>query len=348
MRSPRTAGLRLGLEHLESRDLMAGNVMVSANSQVLEITGDAADNSIVVTFNAQTNKYEVYGSPTSGGNTTINGFDTSINGNVQSFANIKHVRIRLNDGNDRVEFGTAANPSVNINGWLNIQMGKGDDTVVLGKAGNAPGGSSPLAMAVNVASHVAIFTDVGNDVIQMANFHTDGNLNVNMGAGDDDFLTPTTATLDGQASPTNFPVRVDGNFALQMGAGADEVEIDNIIVGGDLRIRDASGISSIDLRHASAGRTVEVATGAQADEILLDSVTSKYVTINSGSGNDQVTLRRLNVRRLGVSLQAGNDRLTLGHVDVGQVTLLDGGSGKDLTVNEGNNQLRGKISRSFG
>jgi hypothetical protein len=352
MRSPRnskqrSAGKRLGLEQLETRNLMAGNVMVNANSQVLEIVGDAAANSIAVTFNAQTNKFEVHGLATTDGNTTINGFNTSLGGNTQSFANVKHVRVRLNAGDDQVTLGTAANPNVDINGWLNIQMGAGNDTVIAGQAGNAPGGVDPLALSVDVASHVAVYTDIGNDVVKMANFHTDGNLTVNTGAGDDKFFMPTAFIPTGGTAATNFPVAVDGNFGLQTGAGNDEVVIANLTASGDLRIRDTSGISAIDLRSSYAGRTVEVQTGAQADEILLDGVTSRFVTVNTGSGNDIATLRHVNARRLGVSLQAGNDKLTLGSVDVSQYTLLDGGAGNDLLVNETGNQLRGKIARSF-
>jgi len=336
------------MEKLETRDLMAGNVTAAVRGGVLEITGDAVDNGIAVAYNATTQRFEVTGLATTGGATKINGFDTSVTGNVQSFSGVTHVRIRTNAGDDLVQLGTAANPNLDINGWLNIQTGAGNDTVIAGQAGGAAGGTGPVAMSVDVASHVSIFTDIGNDVIKLANFHTDRNLTINMAAGDDKFLMPTSVVLGGATSPTNFPVRVDGNFGLQMAAGNDEVEVLNLVAEGDLRIRDTSGISSIDVRGVSSGRTVEVSTWSQNDEILMDGVTAKYVAVSSGHGNDTVVLRNVSTRRLGVGLNNGNDKLTLGAVDVSQATLLDGSSGNDVLVLEAGNQLRGKIAKSFG
>ena len=348
MRSSRSAGKRLGIEKLENRDLMAGNVTASVRGGILEIMGDTVDNGVAVAYNATTQKFEVSGLATAGGATKINGFDTSVTGNVQSFGGVTHVRVRTGAGDDLVQLGTAANPNVDINGWLNIQTGAGNDTVIAGQAGGAVGGVDAVAMSVDVASHVAIYTDIGNDVIKLANFHTDRNMTINMAAGDDKFHMPTSVTLTGATSPTNFPVRVDGNFGLQMAAGQDEAEVLNLIAGGDLRIRDSSGVANIDVRSVSAGRTVEVSTWSQNDDILLDGVTAKYVAVSSGHGNDTVVLRNVSTRRLAVSLKSGNDKLTLGGVDVSQATWLDGSSGKDVLVQEAGNQLRGRIARSFG
>ena len=111
---------RLGVEALELRAMMTGNVtaVVEANGS-LRISGDTADNGIVITQTA-TNTFQVAGDAT----TTINGQTLGtpavLSGVTKSF------KIEMNSGNDSV---TIQNLTVPKN--LKLEGNAGDDTLLV-------------------------------------------------------------------------------------------------------------------------------------------------------------------------------------------------------------------------
>ena len=100
---------RLGIERLENRELMAGNVTAAVQGGFLVVTGDTADNGVTIDYIQATNSYQVIGTTPSGGTaTTINGLDTSVPANAQIFTNVtKGLKVTLNAGNDNLVFGAA-------------------------------------------------------------------------------------------------------------------------------------------------------------------------------------------------------------------------------------------------
>lgn len=120
----RPAGL--GVESLEGRAVMAGDVAVSVEIGDLVITGDANGNGVqVAQINATT--FSVMGTD-NGGRTTVNGA-----GAAQVFANVTgNIRVNLKGGDDVFRIGGESDASrMVLPGSLSIGGGAGHDTVAV-------------------------------------------------------------------------------------------------------------------------------------------------------------------------------------------------------------------------
>ncbi|HVV98945.1 MAG TPA: hypothetical protein VHB77_01325, partial [Planctomycetaceae bacterium] len=143
---------RLGLESLEDRRLLAGDITASLAAGSLTLVGGSADDSLVIT-------------QSSTGDLVVTGLNgTTINGKTEYTAKVLHnLTIRTNDGNDSITIQGAAIP-----GDLTINTGNGDDTVVL--AGQTV---TPDPAAEQTEEEEVIPTSVGR------------NLSIVMGSGQD-------------------------------------------------------------------------------------------------------------------------------------------------------------------
>src|ERR1043165_5644908 len=112
---------RLGMERLESRVVLDGNVHAFVSGGNLHITGDSSDNDIVITQTGA-NTFQI-DSGTSA--TTING------GAGPVTLTAKHNAIlNMGAGNDTVHFdGTSG--AINVHGRLTANMGAGDDQLLM-------------------------------------------------------------------------------------------------------------------------------------------------------------------------------------------------------------------------
>src|SRR5205085_1142898 len=123
---------RLGMESLEGRQMMAGNVLVSVNSLGdLLITGDNQDNNVQIFQSVQQGavipgKFLVTGAQNT--NTLINGQAAA-----QYFENVTHdIKIDLKDGLDRVKVGDGLSSNHFVAPHdLVIDMGAGKDGVLI-------------------------------------------------------------------------------------------------------------------------------------------------------------------------------------------------------------------------
>src|SRR5262245_52079562 len=116
---------KLGLEQFESRQLLAGNVMVSVSSGDLFLTGDAAANGVQISQardsqgNPIPGSYLISGQAAGNAATTINGHQGAI------VSGITHdVQINLGAGDDLLTTGQS--PGRNLfAGDLNVNLGEG-------------------------------------------------------------------------------------------------------------------------------------------------------------------------------------------------------------------------------
>ena len=81
----------IAFEQLESRELMAGNVVASVQGNMLLLWGDGEANGVTLTYNAGSKKYQVTGKDAGGSPTTINGLDTAQAGNTVELGGAKTV-----------------------------------------------------------------------------------------------------------------------------------------------------------------------------------------------------------------------------------------------------------------
>src|SRR5262245_27198229 len=127
---PRTAR-RLGLENLESRQLLAGDVTVSVSGGDLTITGDGAANGVLM-FQLGDGQYRIAGVRQVGAATRIR-----LGNSTASYQTVTGVTddvvINLQGGNDRVT--VTHNPGFSLYSTLpddlTIYTGSGDDVVRL-------------------------------------------------------------------------------------------------------------------------------------------------------------------------------------------------------------------------
>ncbi|MFM7056581.1 MAG: hypothetical protein ACKO2P_06625, partial [Planctomycetota bacterium] len=262
---------RRTVEHLESRELLAGNVLVQLQNGNAVITGDSA-----------ANQFEITGGLNS---ILVRGLDgTTINGGTATFTLAStatfggSLLISLGQGNDRLSIGA----DVSLAG-VRILGEAGDDTVSIASStinGNlvidAGDGSNTITLLNSrLKSHVAL-SSAGPSLTSLRGGRIDGRLNVDTAAGDDQVSVDAT-TISGKAS---FQVRT----------GNDVVALRNATLNGELYI--------------DAGRGDDVV-------FVDGSTVARRSAIWMREGNDNLKIQgnsRFN-RRLLVGAVLGSDRV---------------------------------------
>jgi hypothetical protein len=338
---------KLTVERLERRELMAGDVTAHVEGQMLIILGDDTDNGVVLTYDSTAHSYHVSGSDAGGSPTTINGVDTSQPGNDQTFINVQSVHVGLVGGNDHFEVGSPTAVDTVIAKWLAVEMGDGDDTVTLGVAGNAAGGSVPIARSLDTGTSVKVELGAGNDHLSMANAKIGLDLNVFGGDGDDHVDFDTEFTPTGASSPTLFPAQIQRNVLISLGGGADELTLKHTAVQNNLTILDGAGVATIDLFNVGVKKRIDINTAGDGDNIDLQLIRAKQMTINTNGGVDHVELNTVVLTTLNVKLGSERDHLRLVRTKTSLFAHLNG-DGSGAVLSGFGNSLRGLWRRNFG
>lgn len=275
----------LGLEPLESRSLMAGNVLVNLNAALSrwELIGDGMSNDVQVQSSAA-GGLEAVGL----NGTTLNGAAVAVqlgtvddlfaslgNGddrlgitNANGVNDLRNLSVTTGQGADTVEITEAyVRGSVNLNtgpgddlvdahlqirGNLNIVTGAGNDVVdVRGNTGLALLANSQIdpeyvfagGGGIGGGSLVNIDLGIGHDKL-IFNNGVDGNLRINLGAGDD------VATI--------WSTQVAGSTLFRGEAGADECSVENTDFSGPAAFRMGDGDDTLTIDNG----TYVLSTGA--------------------------------------------------------------------------------------
>lgn len=347
---------RLGIERLEERSLMAGNVTAAVQGGFLVITGDTADNGITVDYIQATKSYQVIGTtPTGGTATTINGLDTTVPANAQIFANVtKGLKINTGSGNDLLVFGAATSSTFVVVGTVEIDTGFGNDTVNIGRNGNAAGGADPIENEVNVGKSMTIKLGGGNDTLTMTNttvfnalvIHADNNNpSVPGNDGSDSITFPTTFTPTG-GTLQNFPVTVGGKTTILLGGNVDSLNMLNFTSNKGMLIGDNGGNLNLDIVDSRVGGELKLQkTGGAANTIDLDNVIAGTVRLNTGNGVDTVTIRDSLFERMYIDTAGERDFITIGNTRVRKLGLIEGGRDKANLTQEAGNNLKAVVKR---
>ncbi len=347
---------RLSVEKLEDRSLMAGNVTAVVTGGLLVITGDTADNGVTIDYNQTTNAYSVIGTtPTGSTATTINSLDTSVVANAQIFTTVtKGIRIAMNAGNDNVAFGSVTSTSFVVDGFVDIDMGAGNDTLTIGRNGNAVGGVAPLENEVNIGASLAIKLGAGNDTLDITNttitrdlvVHGDVNKPINLASdGNDTIRFPTTFTPVG-GSLTVFPVIIGKKATILLGGGVDIFNGANVTANAGLFVQDLAGNLTFDLVDSRIGGELKLSkSGGAANNIELRNVVGGTVRLNTGNGLDTIAIRDSIFERMYLATAAGVDQITIGNTRVRKLGIIDGGRNNANLTQEAGNNLRGVVKR---
>jgi len=321
---------RLIFEQLETRALLAGNVNVAVNAGELDITGDAASNSIQVTQLAS-------------GQWKVTGTATKINGGNAAFVT------------------TAANP---VTGDIDIDLGQGNNTLQM-QNGAAPanvnigsGSGNDVLTVRKVTSNssvgtISIAAGDGSNVINVNNVTVPFEISIAGGTNADSIAVSNASTLEFDISAGNGAnaIAVNNASARSMdilgGANSDSVALNNVSSEKDLEVRLGDGTNALFMNHFSSsdnfvtsitagngrnsialanismvasadGGELSIQTGDGPNSIALTNVSLSgcSLSISTGNGNDSISLTRVNVplQDIFINTGAGTDAVTLNAV----------------------------------
>jgi len=265
---------RLGLESLEGRQMMAGNVLVNVTGGDLVITGDSQNNFISIV------PVEFQGAPVPG--KFFVGFQnaTRINGQLAglSVEGVTHdIKINMNAGNDRVIVGNDTEfDNFVVPNDLTISMGAGNDNVLIKKI------SVTDDFTINTAGgQDGIFVQA--DVGQLGNVENGANdLNIDSGIGND-YVQIDISDVRGKLT-------VNTTGLTETDLGADDVEMTFVDVGGDAEIRTGGGNDVVNLFNLVTGDDMTIDTGAGRDRAELTLCAMDELFAQMGAGSDELTI----------------------------------------------------------
>ncbi len=337
---------QLGFEPLEDRSLLAGNVVAVLTEGTLTILGDEQANGVTIVYDVASKTHQVLGADCGGSATSVNGEPDSGPHGLGNFSGVKHIQIRLGVGNDRLDFGAADQVYTAIAKKLTIEMGSGNDEVVLGRAGNDPSVGTGVLHRLYVNQGIYVDLGAGDDQLEIANLKTNKSLIIFAGDGNDEITFATEFTPTGATAPKLFPVLIRGNMHVQSGQGDDELTILHALIGQHLKVHDPSGAALVNIADVGVEKKIEIITGHQNDQVLLDYIAADDIKVETNGGNDYVKIDHTRLKRLNVRTGGGSDDLTLRNSRTTQVTYLDGGEG-DADYSSRNNILRGLVRRNL-
>jgi hypothetical protein len=352
----------LGLEKLERREVLSGDVMAEIRGGTLFIRGDSGDNNIVITGGAPGQVIVAGGSilGASGTETNVNGSSAPVV--LTGFVN--DIIIHMEDGNDRVVL-----TNINVPGAIYAYLGNGDDVFLVQSRDVAEqpffrNDATPVAYGnVTTDGSVVVFGNSGDDTMGVYDARIGGALGGDIifygGDGDDSFL------LDGT---TQALATVSRNVLLDMGWGDDIISMSRATIGDSVLIYDGGATvgSTVTLTSLNVDRNVRmylsigqdnviirgedtganrftadnlvVFTGHDVDDVLIENISLTNLTLDTGHGDEGngyfgIRLRQLIVaERLWVNSGDGFDNILLEDANASVVRVFTGDGSDGLIV----------------
>lgn len=332
-RSAVRKSLRLGVESLEDRRLLAGNITATFIGGNLVLRGDAADNAVLITQTAA-NKVSITGKSDSGTATTING----LAGPVVFTGALNSIDADLGGGNDQFLVGNSSSDANKLN-----------DEILTGRAGSFSG----LASARTVVKYgisirggdgvdsVAIIADVGGDVYADLGTNNDG-------IGIQGSVVRGAVVVDGgEGELSNFLIRnttASNQIVINGGAGVSRVVVGASTASG-LAINTRGSNDSIEVSSSNITNNIVLNTSGGNDSLVVNgTVIGGALRVNSGVGDDSISVDNVSIR-LDASIisGAGNDTvqvtskkpvgsLAASQTIIGGTLLIDLGLGNDVAA----------------
>jgi hypothetical protein len=322
----------LGLETLERRELMAGNVTVSLSGSDLKIAGDSSSNGVVVS-RIDNATIEVRGQTRAGAATSINGV---ANGSVR-LASPTNVYVDMWGGNDEIRFhGHSAVSPLNVPGKMVIYSQSGNDSVALYNV--KVGGDLSVNSGTGKDEFYGVGIDVGDDLFvkESANTNYSGNSDFVNIYGKSRIGDQLNVKFNGASDTLKVSDTTAKSFWIETGAGNDSVLFDEVHALNDARIRPGSGSDTTKVGNSRFGDDLiieELAAARAGERNTIDisgNTVGDYIWVRGNAGEDSVRIRRSVCYRLHAELNGGNDWLNIQKTTVKHTRYLSGGSGNDF------------------
>jgi hypothetical protein len=288
---------RLGFESLERRALMAGDVFVAIEGELLRVEGDNLANQVTL---AQTSTGDLVVSGQNG--TTINGLPS-----------VRFARAVINAAEIRMEGGddTVVLRGLRLANDLFVDLGAGNDRL-----------TSPATSPISVGANAAIYGEAGNDTVQLNRAKVFEDLYIDGGLGALS-ATVTDASIDKSMTivgdEANDSVSVVGStiglgLAIETKGGSDTVRVSQLSAFNLFVNTDSNGTVGRDVVNISNASVVE------------------DISIFTGAGDDVVRMTSTSSNKVTVSLDQGNDRLEATDVVAATDIIFEGGAGFDTLL----------------
>jgi hypothetical protein len=366
-----------GLESLERRELLAGNVTVtvslveSQSNGILKIVGDNSSNTIAIWSGA--NPYQVVVA----GGLDAAGQPTTVNGQLGPvvFNNVtRGVSANTGGGNDKVLFTKFSLPAVSGIGGVFVGGGSQNDVITFrGKTPQVADLTLNQNRAIpygplHIVPDVTVDDDRGSDAVRVFDVDLGAKLGIRFFSGND------VVQIDGASNQIRGTLRLDlygGNdlvrirranighdfqafFSAETGPANATTTVDlfDVSVANhvDLRFKDLNSKVSIDGGTAPAQRSSAaslVIQGGNRDTVSIQRSNIRVASIATAGQDDNVAIVDSVFEQLAVYLQGGNDVVSLKNTRVNRRTFLDGGAGTNQFNNQGGNALAGLTQVHF-
>jgi hypothetical protein len=241
--------------------------------------------------------------------------------------------VNLHAGNDQLTMN-----NVYINGSIIVDMKSGNDTVTLGNMD-----------VVSTGTNLDIDLGTDNDVLNGKRIFIAGDQTLLGGDGNDSF------TFDGIASPFTLGTSAGGNanwstgngddtvhviyafivgaFAIDLGVGADSLNIFGSAASGNVSFFGGAGIDSLTVDTNFFDAALLLDGGADNDTVFLaNGLGTDLGTINTGAGGDTITIRNETQGRLNIDTGSGDDTVDIRSSAVDQFFAALGDDNDELTL----------------
>lgn len=245
----RNSGRAAGLEKLERRQVLTGNVTATVSAGSLIVVGDEAGNAVELSQ--------------SGANLVLRGLSgTTVNGASEFVVRTGSTRVEqslfayLNGGNDTFSLGDGV--SVRRDAFL--FLGEGDDTFAMQGA----------------TAHRRLHVDLGNGDDNISLLHATVSRDVTLVGGLGDKTVSVSDSFLGRS------------FTLVTTSGNDAVLLDNVDIHGVASVLNGLGNDDVLIGDAVFHKTAVIDTSLGDDVVRLDpgSTFSDPVVVALGDGND--------------------------------------------------------------
>ena len=238
---------KIPYEHLESRQLLAGDVNAILAGGSLILSGDRADNEVLVTTN-DAGDVEVSGQ----NGTTINGEDQFVaetNGAV-----LNDLQVYLRSGNDKISI-----EDISIENRVTIRGGGGSDSIGLLRA--------------DIGDDLRIDSGARGDFISLDTVEIGDDL-ITRGRGGEDVIG-----IDNS--------RIDGRTVVDSGARDDRIAIRDSVHDSSVRISTLGGSDFVSSDGLTTNSQVRIFVGGRSDNVFVnDSNFNDRVFVRGHGGND--------------------------------------------------------------
>jgi hypothetical protein len=327
--APRTIRT-LGVENLECRAMLAGNVTASVVDGSLHVQGDSLSNGVAIEQTAP-NTFRVRAYSLGGAPTLLNGSTDKI----QTFFGVTtDVNVAVQSGYDEVTVKHLNGGAATIGRNLNIDGGGWADNVrVQALVGRSQGGFLIVRNATLGLTNSAVPKNflLSNGGCLCNKVTVSGAVSIIGTEGDDqitlDALTAASLTIQSLGGRDAVRVanqpRIAGNVNIYTGLGEDAVRIGSL------------SAQNLNIQLGPFGPSTP--SNAIHLSIFGQSTVQQEVRITGGEGPDNVSIDGLHVNDvLFASLAEGDDRLAISNSSSPEA-VLDGGDGFDkLTLGSGN------------